>query len=199
VFMILDQEARSQCYTYLTPKEFATIFGGLDVSHQKLYFLEMEETYAIEIFNNMFTDDIANFLTEINSDRDRKSTRLNSSHVSNTLSLHDALPIYVFMILDQEARSQCYTYLTPKEFATIFGGLDVSHQKLYFLEMEETYAIEIFNNMFTDDIANFLTEINSDRAAEILLKMDKEKARKVRGILSHEHETAGSIMTKELI
>src|SRR5699024_581398 len=28
---------------------------------------------------------------------------------------------------------------------------------------------------------------------------DKEKARKARGILSHEHETAGSIMTKELI
>src|SRR5699024_5465471 len=103
------------------------------------------------------------------------------------------------MIMDQEARRKCYVYLTPKEFATIFGGLDVSHQKLYFLEMEETYAIEIFNNMFTDDIANFLTEINSDRAAEILLKMDKEKARKVRGILSHEHETAGSIMTKELI
>ena len=115
------------------------------------------------------------------------------------LELHPSDQSDVFMILDQEARSQCYTYLTPKEFATIFGGLDVSHQKLYFLEMEETYAIEIFNNMFTDDIANFLTEINSDRAAEILLKMDKEKARKVRGILSHEHETAGSIMTKELI
>lgn len=115
------------------------------------------------------------------------------------LELHPSDQSDVFMILDQEARSQCYIYLTPKEFATIFGGLDVSHQKLYFLEMEETYAIEIFNNMFTDDIANFLTEINSDRAAEILLKMDKEKARKVRGILSHEHETAGSIMTKELI
>src|SRR5699024_12707489 len=53
--------------------------------------------------------------------------------------------------------------------------------------------------MFTDDIANFLTEINIDSASEILLKMDKEKARKARVILSHEHETAGSIMTKELI
>src|SRR5699024_875093 len=115
------------------------------------------------------------------------------------LELHPSDQSDVFMILDQEARSKCYSYLTPKEFAIIFGGLDVSYQKLYFLEMEETYAIEIFNNMFTDDIANFLTDINSDRAAEILLKMDKEKARKVRGILSHEHETAGSIMTKELI
>lgn len=115
------------------------------------------------------------------------------------LELHPSDQSDVFMILDQEARSKCYSYLTPKEFAIIFGGLDVSYQKLYFLEMEETYAIEIFNNMFTDDIANFLTDINSDRAAEILLKMDKEKAKKVRGILSHEHETAGSIMTKELI
>src|SRR5690625_3597191 len=57
----------------------------------------------------------------------------------------------------------------------------------------------MFNNMFTDDVANFLSEINSNRAEEILLQMNEEKAKKVRSILSYAHETAGAIMTKELI
>src|SRR5699024_8292848 len=86
-----------------------------------------------------------------------------------------------------------------KEFAEIFGGLNVRDQKLFFLELDEIYASDMFNNMFTDDVANFLTEINSNRAEEILLQMNEEKAKKVRGILSYAHETAGAIMTKELI
>src|SRR5699024_2649411 len=102
------------------------------------------------------------------------------------LELHPSDQSDVFMILDQEARSKWYCYLPPNEFAIIFIGLNVSYQKLYFLEMEETYATDILNNMFTDDIANFLTDINSSRASEILFKIEKKKAKKVRVIISHE-------------
>src|SRR5699024_6806519 len=105
----------------------------------------------------------------------------------------------IFITLDEDARSRGYSFLTSKEFAEIFGGLNVRDQKLFFLELDEIYASDMFNNMFTDDVANFLTEINSNRAEEILLQMDEEKAKKVRGILSYAHETAGAIMTKELI
>ena len=57
----------------------------------------------------------------------------------------------------------------------------------------------MFNHLFTDDVVQFLIEINHDRAEDILLKMDKDKAEKVRGLLSYKEETAGSIMTKELV
>src|SRR5690625_7671637 len=57
----------------------------------------------------------------------------------------------------------------------------------------------MFNHMFTDDVVNFLTEINSERAEDILLNMAKEKAQKVRGLLAYAPETAGAIMTKELV
>src|SRR5690625_3730978 len=74
-----------------------------------------------------------------------------------------------------------------------------SNQKLFFLELDENYSFNMFNHMFTDDVVNFLKAINSERSANILLHMDKEKAQKVRGLLSYAPEIAGAIMTKELI
>lgn len=74
-----------------------------------------------------------------------------------------------------------------------------SNQKLFFLELDENYSFNMFNHMFTDDVVNFLKAINSERSENILLHMDKEKAQKLRGLLSYAPETAGAIMTKELI
>ena len=115
------------------------------------------------------------------------------------LELHPSDQLDIFVKLDSDARRRGYSYLTPKEFADIFGGLNITHQTMFFLELDENYAVNMFNHMFTDEVANFLTEINNERAEDILLKMDKEKAQKVRGLLSYSPETAGAIMTKEFI
>ncbi|MCG5102743.1 magnesium transporter [Oceanobacillus alkalisoli] len=115
------------------------------------------------------------------------------------LDLHPSDQLDIFVTLDSDARRRCYSYLTPKEFAEIFGGLDISDQKLFFLELDENYSIRMFNQMFTDDVVNFLTEINSERAEDILLQMHEEKAEKIKSLLSYAPETAGAIMTKELI
>lgn len=118
---------------------------------------------------------------------------------STFLELHPSDQLDIFITLDDSPRKRGYSYLTPKEFAEIFGGLNISNQKLFFLELDESYSIEMFNNMFTDNVANFLTEINSERAEQILNKMNKDKAQKVKGLLAYAPETAGAIMTKELI
>lgn len=115
------------------------------------------------------------------------------------LQLHPWDQAEIFSTLDKEARNRVYTYLSPKEFANIFGTLHINNQKLFFLELNEHYASSMLNNMFTDDVANFLTEINSERAEEILQSMDKRKSAKIKTILAYAQETAGSVMTKELI
>jgi len=115
------------------------------------------------------------------------------------LELHPSDQLDIFITLNSDDRKRGYSYLTPKEFADVFGGLKISNQKLFFLELDENYSVSMFNHMFTDDVVNFLTEINSERAEDILLNMDKEKAQKVRGLLAYAPETAGAIMTKELI
>src|SRR5699024_8810532 len=143
--------------------------------------------------------------------------------ISLPLSLHDALPIYVltalhdkdndtfrdkflelhpsdqtdiFIGLDSQARKRVYHYITPGEFSEVFGNLDESEQKLFYLELDEKYSLAMFNEMFTDNVVIFLNAINDERAENILNYMDKEKAQKVRSLLSYAPETAGAIMTK---
>ncbi len=115
------------------------------------------------------------------------------------LDLHPSDQLDIFITLNIESRSRVYSYLAPKEFAEIFSGLELSNQKLFFLELDENYAFAMFNYMFTDEVVNFLTEINSERAEDILIRMDSNKAQKVRTLLGYAPKTAGSIMTKELI
>lgn len=115
------------------------------------------------------------------------------------LELHPSDQSDVFAKLDEDARRRGYTYLTPDEFAHIFEGLSMTDQRLIFDEVDESYSSVMFDNMFTDDVVTFLTDINGEKADEILFKMDKEKAKKVRILLSYAEETAGSIMTKEFI
>src|SRR5690625_8017576 len=85
----------------------------------------------------------------------------------------------IFITLNSDDRKRGYSYLTPKEFADVFGGLKISNQKLFFLELDENYSVSMFNHMFTDDVVNFLTEINSERAEDILLNMDRSEERRV--------------------
>lgn len=118
---------------------------------------------------------------------------------SNFLSLHPSDQMDLFDSLSTKARQTAYTYLSPKEFAIIFGGMRYSDQKHYYNELNESYASDMLNHMFTDDIVYFLTNKSDKEAEEILLKMNPEQAKKVRVLLSYAEETAGSIMTKEFI
>ncbi len=115
------------------------------------------------------------------------------------LPLHPWDQAEIFLTMGKEARECVYTYLSAEEFAKIFGNLDSTNQKLFFLELDENYASTMLNSMFTDDVVNFLTEINTSRAEEILQGMDQKKVAKIHAILSYDDETAGAIMTKELI
>jgi magnesium transporter len=115
------------------------------------------------------------------------------------LSLHPSDQADIFTTLDNTFRIRVYNYLTAEEFAAIFGSLDIKAQELFFPELNEHYASSMFNNMFTDDVVNFLTDIDMNLAEKILRGMDEKKAGKVQAILAYAHETAGAIMTKELI
>src|SRR5690625_292773 len=115
------------------------------------------------------------------------------------LELHPSDQVDIFVMLDEELRKRCYEYLDPSEFAMIFEGLDIYQQQQFFEELDMRYSSEMFNNMFTDDVVYFLTDIKEEQADEILNRMEQEKADKIRTLLAYEDETAGAIMTKEFI
>lgn len=115
------------------------------------------------------------------------------------LDLHPSDQIDIFITLKPEDRLTVYTFLSPKEMADIFGGLKFTKQVEYFDEMKQEYASDMFNNMFTDDIVNFLSRLDHDRSETILQSMEDTKAEKIKNLMSYEKETAGAVMTKELI
>src|SRR5699024_3450770 len=84
------------------------------------------------------------------------------------LDLHPSDQIDIFITLKLEDRLTVYTLLYKKEITDIFGGLKFTKQVEYFDEMQQEYASYMFNNMFTDDIVNFLSRLVHDRSETIL-------------------------------
>ncbi|MGO4887355.1 magnesium transporter [Anaerobacillus sp. MEB173] len=115
------------------------------------------------------------------------------------LELHPTDQKEIFLSLGMRERTYIYQYITPSEFAEIFQGLEVNEQKQCVLELEETYAAEMFNNMYADDVAAFLGEIKNIKAEKILSAMDTKDAASVKELLAYSPGTAGAIMTKEFI
>lgn len=115
------------------------------------------------------------------------------------LDLHPSDQVDVFVSLDQTLRNRCYKYLSPAEFALIFEGLTIHNQQRFFDELNEQYSSDMFNSMFTDDVVNFLSNLDHQTAEHILNRMEQEKAEKIRILLAYTEETAGAIMTKEFV
>lgn len=114
------------------------------------------------------------------------------------LDFHPFDQVALFLTLDKTKRKRVYHYLNGEEFAEIFEGLEIEDQKLIANELDRPYLIQVFKHMYADDIADFLSELEEDKTAELLSVMDKKDADDVREILAYPDETAGAIMTKEV-
>ncbi|WP_059106104.1 magnesium transporter [Shouchella shacheensis] len=115
------------------------------------------------------------------------------------LVLHPTEQIEIFMTFESGSQKLVHHFLTPEEFAEIFQGLDSIDQEKVVKELDKTYAAEMFNTMYADDVADFLAEAQDVNVETILNSMDKVEAEEVKELLAYEPETAGAIMTKEFI
>lgn len=141
---------------------------------------ETKEQYTKKVLQTIERDDITKF-------RD------------TFLELHPQDQVDMFLSFSKSLRERCYTYLSAKEFAMIFPGFTLEKQLEFLDELNEKYATAMFNHMFTDDVVYFLNGLNEQQAEHILTNMDVEQAEKIRTLLAYEEETAGAVMTKELI
>jgi CBS domain-containing protein len=87
----------------------------------------------------------------------------------------------------------------PELEADVFEELDTHHQ-LEFLESKPNQeAAEILGEMAADDAADLLAEVDQDRRKPILDLLPAEQQRKVRALLAYNPETAGGLMSPDLI
>jgi len=77
--------------------------------------------------------------------------------------------------------------------------LEPAAQSAIIEEMDTERASDIIEEMPPDDAADLLSVLPAEKVQAILETMDKEDAEDIQELLTHEHDTAGGLMTNEFI
>ena len=106
-----------------------------------------------------------------------------------------------YLSLRNEERQQLYRYLSPKELADLFDGIEEEQEDVEQLlkEMDSSYAADMLTYMFTDNAVDTLNQLDKKDVAMYLSIMDPESAKEIKNLLHYEDDTAGSIMTTEYV
>ncbi|MCS6823892.1 MAG: magnesium transporter [Cytophagaceae bacterium] len=114
--------------------------------------------------------------------------------------------------------------LLPQDIASVMYELDIEESKYIFThfdkklradiisELDESYRVEFLEHFTPDEIAQYITLLDSDDAADILSEQEnqeeiieiledqnEEKAKDIKDLLHYDYDTAGGLMQKELI
>jgi Mg/Co/Ni transporter MgtE len=81
----------------------------------------------------------------------------------------------------------------------VFEELDTHHQREFLRDRPDEEAAAILGEMAPDDAADLITELDQERRAPILDLLPAEQQRKVRGLLAHNPDTAGGLMSPDLV
>ncbi|WP_252311320.1 magnesium transporter [Sinobaca sp. H24] len=116
------------------------------------------------------------------------------------LDLHPNDQMQVLFELEKEERKQLYAYLAAEELAAVFQLMEYEDQFFTSIEMDDERLAAVLNEMYADDVADFIGKIPQAERKEALLEMmDQTEALEVREIMSYPEKTAGAVMTKEFL
>jgi magnesium transporter len=114
-------------------------------------------------------------------------------------------------LLPQDVASILYE-MEIEEAKYIFAIFDHKEQADIINELDESYRIEFLEHFSTDEIAEYIKQIPSDDAADILNEQedaeaiieliedkDEEKAKDIKDLLHYDEDSAGGLMQKELL
>jgi len=92
-----------------------------------------------------------------------------------------------------------FRLLKKDKAANVFSYLDIDLQQLLINKLTDTEQVNIITNLYTDDAADLLDELPSNIVKKILNKVDKQTRNDINTLLKYPENSAGSIMTVELI
>ncbi|TCP64926.1 magnesium transporter [Baia soyae] len=105
-----------------------------------------------------------------------------------------------FFFIDEEQQKELLSYLSISKTAHLFEEMEHLDQKKQFMSLvPAALKSEIFREISSDDLADFLGEISQKEAETILTKLDQPEAENVRDLLHYPEDTAGGLMTTEYV
>ena len=112
---------------------------------------------------------------------------------------HVADIAYVLNLLEEEDIVPIISGFEGKLQAGILAELVDSKQEYVTDHLEKDVLARIVENLESDDAADLLGVLDEGEQQQVLDQVDSEDARDVRELLQHEADTAGGIMSKEVV
>jgi magnesium transporter len=114
--------------------------------------------------------------------------KLHPSDIAQIISQLDQHHVHeVLETLDDEAAADTIQEVSPDLQVALIRG------------MEPERAADILEEMEPDDAADILGDLEPDKAQDLLNRMDTEEADDVRELLTYEDDTAGGLMTNDVV
>jgi magnesium transporter len=145
-------------------------------------------------------DVVQQFTTNRDGERpsaeDALHLRISGSRIAK---LHPADIADIVEDLGAKERSAVFNTLTEEIAADTLEEMELDDQVSVIEHMDDRRASEILDEMPPDEVADILTELPDERAQDLLGLMQREEAADVRELLAYGEDTAGGLMTTELV
>ncbi|MCP4247575.1 MAG: magnesium transporter [bacterium] len=105
----------------------------------------------------------------------------------------------VFELLGDEQRSQIIFALPPRSAAEVIALLDEADRGEVVDDLDDQKLTELVTELPPDDAADVIGELTDERGGEVLDHVPDEKAAQIEELLEYDEESAGGIMTPDLI
>ncbi|MCC5917747.1 MAG: magnesium transporter [Cryomorphaceae bacterium] len=121
--------------------------------------------------------------------------------LQNIEDLHAADIAEIIDRLDVEHGRRLLSVLPKTRSADVIVELDDEVRQLLFEEYSASeIALDIIGELDSDDAADIIAELPEERIQEVLDNIsDEHQAREIAELLTHEEDTAGALMAKELV
>ncbi len=100
---------------------------------------------------------------------------------------------------EEEHLLKIFRLLNKDKAANVFSYLDIDLQQKLISKLTDKEQVSIIKNLYADDAVDLLDELPSNIVKKILNNVDKQTRNDINSLLNYPENSAGSIMTVELI
>jgi len=113
---------------------------------------------------------------------------MNAVDIAEVLEHADtAKAVAAFRLLDEGLQADVFSYISPERQELIVG------------ELTDTEVVEIMEDMSVDDMVDFIEDVPDDVGKRVLDRVSTEKGELVDRLLDYPEDSAGSVMTTEIV
>jgi CBS domain-containing protein len=124
--------------------------------------------------------------------------KLKVSH-EDLAKLHPSDIAQIISQLDQHHVQEVLDTLDDEAAAEALGEVNPDLQRVLIRGMEPERAADILEEMEPDDAADILGDLEPERALDLLNRMEADEAEDVRELLTYDEDSAGGLMTNEVV